>query len=218
MRGLLLKDFYMFQEMKNFVGIVLAVSLVMVLTDTGSGSFIVSYLTFIVTMMTLSTITQDENGQAIQFLLTLPIMRRDYVKEKYLLALLVSGLGWIFSVVFSVAIHAVRSRGDMSWELIWESLIYIPILLLVLGVMLPTQFKFGGEKGRVALIAIVVVGIGMAMTVSECLKALSVDMGGWVRFLETYKYSCYLACLLFFMGVLWGSYRLSVRIIEGKQY
>ena len=52
------------------------------------GAFIVSYLTMLGTIIAIGTITYDEYDNGYAFLMTLPFDRKTYVKDKYLISLL----------------------------------------------------------------------------------------------------------------------------------
>ena len=62
MRGLLQKDFYMLSEMKKMILVILAIAFLLLIANSGSESFVVSYLIFVAAFLTLATITQDEQS------------------------------------------------------------------------------------------------------------------------------------------------------------
>ena len=157
MRGLLMKDFYMLLEMKKFAGMMAVIGLLLLITNSGGEGFVISYMTIMSAFMVLSTLSQDEGGKGIQFLLTLPVTRKIYVKEKYCLGLL-NGIGfWLVSAVVVGIVTAVRNRGTAPVDFIWECLLYLTVLFAMLALMLPVQLKYGGEKGRLVIVIAVAV-------------------------------------------------------------
>ena len=84
MKGLLIKDFKLMKMQKNFflmmIAIVIAISFFQ-----NEISFPLGFLPFVISLFSLSTISYDEFDNGNAFLFSLPISRKDYVKEKYLL-------------------------------------------------------------------------------------------------------------------------------------
>ena len=163
MKGLLVKDFKLMKGQKNFFLIIAAIaaSTAFFSDDT---SFFMGFLPFILSMFALSTISYDEFDNGNAFLFTLPISRTGYTIEKYCLALMFGGSAWIFATFLAVISNALKGTADIK-EILISSLIILPILI-------PFHLKFGGEKGRLALIGVFgiisVIGIA-AIKVSEML-------------------------------------------------
>lgn len=59
-----------------------------ILNYNSDGTFIIGYLTVIGSFFVLSTIGYDEHGNSFAFLMTLPVMRKTYAGEKYLIGFL----------------------------------------------------------------------------------------------------------------------------------
>ena len=91
MKGLLIKDFKLMKEQKNFLLIILIITIGMSLF-TNDLSFALGFLTFIVSLFSLSTTSYDEFDNGNAFLFTLPITRSKYVIEKYYLSMIL-GIG-----------------------------------------------------------------------------------------------------------------------------
>lgn len=75
---------------------------------------------------------------------TLPISKSDYVKEKYLFSLIITGIGFVFVTIL----------GCFSKSGFMETLIILSTALL-LALSLPFQLKEGNEKGRIVLFVVV---------------------------------------------------------------
>lgn len=50
--------------------------ILLLIANSGSESFVVSYLIFVAAFLTLATITQDEHSKGVQFLMTLPVSEK----------------------------------------------------------------------------------------------------------------------------------------------
>ena len=170
MKGLLVKDFKLMKGQKNFflISAAIAASTAFFSDDT---SFFMGFLPFILSMFALSTISYDEFDNGNAFLFTLPISRTGYTIEKYCLALMFGGSAWIFATFLAVISNALKGTADIK-EILISSLIILPILIVIQSLMIPFHLKFGGEKGRLALIGVFgiisVIGIA-AIKVSEML-------------------------------------------------
>ena len=82
MAGLLEKDIRLLWGTKQTLVILFAIAVAVAFS--GNGNFIIGYLPFVVEMIAISTIAYDEMDHGYQFLLTLPINKKTYVREKYL--------------------------------------------------------------------------------------------------------------------------------------
>ena len=83
MTGLLVKDFKLMATQKNFFLVILLIVIGMI-SFTEDVSFPLGFLTFALSLFTLSTISYDEFDNGYAFLFTLPITRVGYVLEKIL--------------------------------------------------------------------------------------------------------------------------------------
>lgn len=150
MKGLLIKDFKLMQGQKNFFFLIIAVA-VATAAFSDDSSFMLGFLPFVLSLFTLSTISYDEFDNGNAFLFTLPISRTGYTVEKYCLSLLLGGSAWTFATLLSIIFSILKKTTAIS-EIIMIAVIILPVIILLQAVMIPFQLKFGGEKGRIALI------------------------------------------------------------------
>lgn len=108
-------------------------------------------MSFVVSLFTLSTISYDDFDNGNAFLFTLPITRNDYVIEKYSLGLLFGCVAWILATVLGVIATVFKGTLPIT-DLMLASLIILPIMIVIQAIMIPFQLKFGGDKGRIAMI------------------------------------------------------------------
>lgn len=215
MRGLLQKDFYMLSEMKKMILVILAIAFLLLIANSGSESFVVSYLIFVAAFLTLATITQDEHSKGVQFLMTLPVSRKNHVQEKYLLGIVMGGGAWILAAAAALAVTSLRGKS-INEEFLAQCVIYLPILLLMLGLMLPIQFRFGGDKGRIAIMAAVAGGMLACFLVLKIVD-LS-NLTGAKNFFENYYRLIFVVATLILLAGFWISYRISLAIMNKKEF
>ena len=148
MKGLFVKDLKLMMLQKNFLLLILAIVIgMMIFTD--DVIFPLGFLSFIVSLFTVSTISYDDFGNA--FLFTLPITRNHYVSEKYFLGLLLGCMAWVLATVLGIITTVLKDTLPIT-DLVQSSLMILPIMIVVQAIMLPFQLKFGGDKGRIAMI------------------------------------------------------------------
>ena len=160
MAGLLEKDVRLLMQRKQ--AIVMFLIIAVVLGFSSMGTFIVAYTSFCLIMVAVGTVSYDEFDNGFSFLMTLPITRRTYIAEKYILCAICGVASWIFSVVVCVLQNQSRQAGVVTTDLLMEAVVMFPLIFLVMDLMIPVQIKFGAEKSRLALIVVMgVVGVAI---------------------------------------------------------
>ena len=142
MKGLLVKDLLVMIKSKKVILFMLFIGIVGGINDI---SFATGYILMVLAILSLSTISYDEANHGLKTLFTLPISKSDYVKEKYLFSLIITGIGFVF-----VTILGYFSKSDFM-----ETLAILSTALLLLALSLPFQLKEGNEKGRIVLFVVV---------------------------------------------------------------
>lgn len=217
MKGLLEKDLRLMISRKQSILIFIVASLFVAFTM--EGSFVVSYLTMLFTVIAISTLSYDEYDNGFAFLMTLPFSRKTYVREKYIFTLLAEITAWIVSVILYYVVNMIKG---VKLDLLSEApvlLVYLPLLFLMACMMLPIQFRFGAEKSRTAYF--IVIG-GLAVLLFIVFKLIGSGDGS-IDIIETA-----LSFLLSPVGIITVtavflilvavSYLLSVRIMVKKEF
>lgn len=217
MKGLLIKDFKLMKGQQSFFIIIIAIS---ILTTIGDASFVTIYLSIIGSMFTLSTLSYDEFDNGNAFLFSLPITRTDYILEKYGFALITSMGFWLSGIVIATVAQIFKNTSvTFTQDIIMPALIILPVLFIILAVMFPFQLKFGGEKGRIAIIAVsgAVAFIGaIAFKIAE---RFNLDLD----FISSYLQKTDIKILILFVIVasvlaLFISFKASLAIIYKKEF
>ena len=150
MKGLLIKDFKLLKGQKQFFAAVLIVMTVFLMTST-SLSFVISYITVMMGMLTLTTIGYDEHENGMGYLFTLPVSRKGYVREKYLFGIMTTLP--VLAVVSAIAFLVSGIRHiDFSVEE-WGGAIMGSMLIvtMMLSLLIPIELKFGAERSRIVM-------------------------------------------------------------------
>ena len=165
MKGLLIKDFRLLRSQVYFLLVMMGCMLVFMMNS--SEGFGVSYVCAMMALLSLTTVSYDEYENGSAFLFTLPIARKDYVKEKYFFAGILLLTGLVMSMIMW-CITAMIKTGNIVWSE-WMSYCIggITAGLLMFAVALPAQLKYGAEKGRIVLITIVVLIVAIGILTKE---------------------------------------------------
>ena len=202
MKGLLIKDIRLILKNKRMVFIVFLVAAILLSTQRESGyGFFAGYVIMLCGMFALSTVTMDENDKSIAFLMTLPVGRDTYVKEKYIL---MSGCNF-FGALLAVAL-CILLQPDQARETLLIVAVTFMVLLPMQLIMLPIELKYGSDRGRMvlmlfcALIAVIFAlskKIGYRITVY---KASVNDASDWISLTAVINFISRLGKSLYSMG------------------
>lgn len=178
---------------------------------------ILGYLPFVMCLLMVNTIAYDEMDNGYQFLLTFPIDRKTYVREKYVLTLGMGVLSWGVAMVIYFVIKMIQGeRLDMSMELP-VTLSFLPVIALFILFMLPLQMKFGVEKTRIVVAGTCgaagacILGFTKFIgsdTINDWMESLN-QMSGWVLL------GIVVAVVVLLIAV---SYRISIGIMKRKEF
>lgn len=173
MKGLWIKDLKLMMVQKKSLFVILLVA-VGILLFSEDETFPIGYISFLISISAVSTISYDEFDNGNTFLFTLPVSRKGYTLEKYLFSIIV-GILAVICAVFLITIVTMQKGtfGIRLEDILITAAINIPILFLFEAIILPFKLKYEAEKGRIAMIAaigaIVVILIFLQKTIFELL-------------------------------------------------
>lgn len=214
MKGLFVKDIELMKQQKQFF--ILVVVMGVILNLAGSGSFATGYFTFVTAIFAITTISYDEFDNGLAFLMTLPVTRKQYVAEKYLLGAGLTAVAWGIATITGVICKGVAELQGCLSETIIGSLIDIPLALLMLAVSLPLVIHFGAEKGRYIAMVMwaIIFAVVYALIKTMGLSADAVD--AWLNGLN--RGMVLAGVVLFTVIVYMGSFWIGVRLMEKKEF
>ena len=109
MKGLWIKDWLLLMQQKTFFLVVVGISVFCVLSGQDL-LFMVSYSSFLVVSVAVSTISYDDTANGLAYIFTWPASRKQYVLEKYLFAGCTAGAAWALAVaagaIFGKSVHS----------------------------------------------------------------------------------------------------------------
>lgn len=148
MRGLLIKDcLTLVKQMKIFLVLIIIFSIV---PGYNMSAFAVIYSA----LLPMTALSYDERSKWDVLASMMPYKPRDMVLSKYLLGFCAVLAAVILSCIAQTAVAAVKHTA-VDPGLFAGSVLMFCAGLITLSVLLPFMFKFGVEKGRIALFVIV---------------------------------------------------------------
>lgn len=217
MSGLMEKDIRILLQRKQTLVVFLVIAVV--LSVTQSSYFIVGYLTFISVMLAISTISYDEFDNGYPFLLTLPITRKTYVIEKYIISLLAVVTSWVLAVALCFAADGILGNPIIVKDTLIVSVAMLPVPFFFMDIMLPVQIKFGAERGRLVFVAVLGICTIVVYGGMKALKAAGIEEQELLERIS--KLPDVVVCLVLLgvtVFITWISFMISNRIMEKKEF
>lgn len=217
-KGLLIKDLKLMKNQKMFF-ITVLLTYVMLLPIYDNPAFCVGYVTMVFSFFTLSTLSYDEYENSAAYLFTLPVLRRDYVTEKYVLGFLMSTLPCLITNVAFYLVAAVKGSETEINAYLFCAAVILPIAYLLLAMEIPLQLKFGQAKGRMAVF-ISMGGVIIVVLVLNCMKDIvGIEVGAMISRISSLDKSIITVIgVAVFAALMWISYRISCDVVEKKQF
>jgi hypothetical protein len=215
MLGLLVKDLRIALTRKYALLIKLVIALIM--GTSMEEPFIIGYVTMIALMLAVGTIIYDEMDNGYDFMMTMPLTRKTYVREKYLFCLLSALVAWLVGAILTCATYIIRQNASALLEDIPISLVLIPVLFILPAVMIPLQLKLGAERSRIATYIIFGFIAGLIFMGKKLLD--SSDLTPEIETtLNSISSVALIAIIAFCLLVAFISYLCSVRIMMKKEF
>ena len=217
MKGMLIKDFKLLRNMRNSLIII-----VLVAVTSGAylqdASFVIPYLAFIGATFASSTLSYDEYDNGYAYLLSMPVTRKGYVTEKYILGFILGGGGWLAGAVISVAAGMVRHTADPA-DTMMMALLLLPVPLIFLSLLLPFYLKFGGEKGRIIMVATIGVMFALFAVGTKLAKKMNISLDGLIEGIFVMSTGMAVLCAIAVgIAVTILSFRISIGIMGKKEF
>lgn len=186
--------------------------------------FMMGYIMFGLSMIARTMYQYDVADQGIVYLMTLPITRKEYVKEKYLLSLMSICIGGILSMILTkIGMLFTPDQADSNQEIFSAFLGILAVALVFQAIIFPVELKYDVSKSRI-IILLLVMGIIILFTAFDMLIGailvafitIFVDAFGGI-FIQHFLGTVLLAAVVVGM-IYFSSYRRSVKIMGQKEF
>ena len=219
MKGLLIKDMRILLRQKTTFLIIVLLGIFLG-TNGGDISFSMGYMMFVSATLTITTISYDYYEKGMSFLFTLPVTKKMYVMEKYLMSLLigiaVAALGFVLNFAAGF-LGALVPWKDFTITVV----VCLALAMLMIALYIPVYIKCGPEKSRVAILIVIgtIAAVGYLAYAVLQVKAVQDALLPMLGVLEKMT-------VVQFVGigiVLWALLMLvsivaSLRILEKKEF
>ncbi len=168
MKGLILKDLFNLKK-QGKVYILFIAFYSLIAFSTGDSSFLGVMIFIFCTLLPVTALSYDERAQWDKYGLTMPIDRKDMVISKYILGIICAIIGLVLMLIFSTILPS-DMEGNVS---LLVSLFGASVILL--SIVLPINFKFGVEKGRLLMMLIFFLPAAIIMALAKSNASIPVD-------------------------------------------
>lgn len=217
MRGLLVKDFEMVAQQKQFFIIWVAIAVMFNLQEASFSA--VWYLTFASIFLVIWSVSSDDTGGCFSFWLTLPISRSTYVKEKYAFAALLGTIAWCIGMAIDLIFQQIHNASMNLPEVLMNAMLCLAMFAIILAGAIPAVLKFGSEKGRMALMALCGGFAAVIFVLLTVVKRIGIDVNILIASLNNLHIGIILLLLLLFTGAVCAlSIRVSCKIMEKREF
>ncbi|MFI3326323.1 MAG: ABC-2 transporter permease [Clostridia bacterium] len=161
MKGLLIKDFLSIKiQLTTYILVVAIWGVTFILNS--KIQFFSALMTLLTTMVIQTSMALDERCKWDKFGLIMPVSRTQAVYSKYILAVILSAISFAITVVANIIADKalVFSSIDTSVTCFFMSLI-------IISINLPVIFRFGYEKSKYMLMALLGIPIALIVIIME---------------------------------------------------
>ena len=217
MRGLWKKDLALIGTNRSVLAAVVLVTVLMIVAQ--NYQFVMFYAALMGGFQMLGTITYDTANNGMEYLLTLPVTRKQYAAEKYLF-----GYGFGLALLFFgtvVAIVSALVTGNPFDPAERAFTLECALLLLgfLLAAFLPIQFKYGSDNGRVIMFSVFVVAFLCVFAVGKAAESFGIDLEALLLQLQALGVPVIFAGLAVLLAAAsFISWKVSCGILEKKEY
>ena len=163
-------------------------------------------------MICVSTLNYDEYNNWYTYASALPKGRINIVKSKYYVTIFMI----LFLSIVSVGINLILcnfKKGLVFDESISMLMGQLMAIIFMMSVLFPILFKYGSEKGRIAMVVLAIVVYGIVMLLSNVIKLN--DLSNLIKFIDSYYLIIFFVGSIFFISV---SYFISRRVYLKKEF
>lgn len=159
-------------------------------------------------MVPVSAISYDERSKWDKIVNTMPLSRKEIVLSKYVLAILLTAISSVIIFAFYMLVPEMPLE-----EKAVTTAVMAMMAMLYQAALMPVMFKFGSEKGRTMMLAILFVPAVLIFAIGEM---NIIDVNAAISFLERNEAMIPYLMVGFVLAIYSLSMALSVKIYEKK--
>lgn len=218
MKALLIKDFRLLKNQRMFFATfgVFGILFLLVLNDP---TFSIWYMTIALSSFVMSTISYDSYNGGEAYLFSLPISRKEYVREKYVYNFIMTGIAVVFTGSVAFIVFQIRHRDWPFWYIMILAFSAFVASNLINSLNIPLDLKFKSDKTRVVSLVVWGAVIAAGVLVNFVCGKIGIHVNDVLEKLFTIYWRELLAAVIVLMAVFLSvSYVCSVRVMEKKEF
>lgn len=217
MKGLYIKDIRLLLKQKTFFLVIIFLSVFNAM-NLKNIAVVPSLMIFFLVSLVFTTITYDEIDHGLTFLFTLPISRKKYVGEKYLLSMAIIGIALLVSLGIIGVMNGLQNQSIVAEKLIFTFGFVCLLGILYMSLLMPIYFKFGAEKSRLILILVIGTILFLSFVGSHLVEKLDINVVNKLnRVMTQPTWLLVLVSLVITAIAVALSYAVSVSIVKKKE-
>lgn len=201
MKALILKDFISAKRYLKSIGAMLLFFILIEAVGSLQENFISGITMIFSVMVTMNTFSCDRYSKWDSYVNALPISRKDVVFGKYIFGIGIGIMGILIGMIVEYIMSSLSSEA-------WHMEVYVAlfgVLILYLTIMIPMIIKYGLEKSRFFIIAMMILPAAAIYIIAKYTPLFELQIT-WV-------------CLpIFIFALLIASIWISIRIYTKKEF
>lgn len=166
MTGLLRKEWYIFKNNSRIYIVIWCCFALATIVKFYMPTFFVMITAILFAMLPINTLKQDELSRWSAFAAATPASRNGIVNAKYLFGVLTALLALVGNLVLLTALSLTGQLDESEplGILLFLAVAMFVLTLLFQAVLLPINFRFGTQKGSIAMMVIVAGGAAVMIS------------------------------------------------------
>lgn len=214
MIGLILKDVFNLKKYAKQISLSVIVFGIFAV-QLKNPEYLIGMISMMCSMLVITSMSYDESTKWDKYALTMPILKKDIVLSKYILLVFMVFTGTVLSGIISMIMSEIMQLQEPKEIMLICGAVAL-VILLIFSVLMPLLLKYGVEKARILIFAIVglpVLAITAFVKLMQRLNISKPDEAQLEKLSEILPYAFPVIVLV----VLFLSYNLSVRIYSNKE-
>ncbi len=163
MYGLIKKDLLMIKQNMKILLLIFIIFLGMTMINESDMTFM---LPFMAVMISISTFSYDHFNKWDAYVISLPHGRKNAVRAKYISTFIFVIISFIISILLLIIMNKCGVKIDLHTSIV-ELIECLFAVFLIISIIFPVLYKFGVEKGRIALFLIIFGVTGISVLISK---------------------------------------------------
>ena len=210
MLGLIKKDFLIIKANLKSMVITFIVYLMLAFQGTFDVTFIIPIIGI---MLFISTFSYDDFNNWNSYAVTLPYVRRNVVRAKYIASIILTVVLGIIALAIGIGISYIKTNAINLNEIISSLMGTALSSITIISLLYPIVFKFGATNGKIILFAVVFGIGGIVALVSNFIDMTSVI--NMINGLDNYSLIAIPIISVILLGI---SYLISNKIYQNKEF